>query len=209
MLKKTLGLLIFFLFGLQADLSARELAPLQSILNPDGSLNLKTETSGSFDPKGYVMKYGRTGEPIFQRSTPLSNSRGNEQWSARFQGPPGVSNLVYAVAVNGQDVYVGGAFRISTGQIVVNHVAKWNGSSWSALGSGMNGGVDALAWDGGNLYVGGAFTEAGDKYSSYIAKWSETATPTPSMTNAALIMLICLTGSMLWLHRRRAKTPKS
>ena len=43
-----------------------------------------------------------------------------------------------------------------------NYIAKWNGSAWSALGSGMNGAVYALAVDGaGNLYAGGEFTTAG------------------------------------------------
>src|SRR6185503_19307382 len=48
--------------------------------------------------------------------------------------------------------------------------AKWNGSSWSALGSGMNGDVRALAVSGSDLYAGGQFTTAGSKVSAYIAK---------------------------------------
>src|SRR5207247_1648382 len=46
-----------------------------------------------------------------------------------------------------------------------NCIAKWNGSSWSALGSGITGGpfptVVRLAIDGTDLYVGGKFTSAG------------------------------------------------
>jgi hypothetical protein len=64
--------------------------------------------------------------------------------------------------------------------VAANRIAKWDGSSWSALGSGMNGGpypdpsVHALGVfaNGGGpaLYAGGAFTAspAGD---SYLAKW--------------------------------------
>ena len=42
-----------------------------------------------------------------------------------------------------------------------NYVAKWNGSAWSALGSGMNPYVNALAVSGSDLYAGGAFTQGG------------------------------------------------
>src|SRR5262249_16258885 len=47
---------------------------------------------------------------------------------------------------------------------------KWDGSAWSALGSGLNGSVSALALSGSDLYVGGAFTKAGGKISAYVAK---------------------------------------
>jgi hypothetical protein len=47
----------------------------------------------------------------------------------------------------------------------------WNGSSWSALGSGMNDTVYALAFKSGNLYAGGEFTTAGGNSANYIAMW--------------------------------------
>lgn len=53
----------------------------------------------------------------------------------------------------------------------VNYIAKWNGSSWSALGSGLNGNVYALAVSGTNLYVAGAFTTAGGSAANYVARW--------------------------------------
>src|SRR3989442_1273819 len=46
------------------------------------------------------------------------------------------------------------------GDVVANGIAKWNGSSWSALGSpgsGMNGQVFALAASGSDVYAGGYF----------------------------------------------------
>ncbi len=54
----------------------------------------------------------------------------------------------------------------TAGGSAANCIAKWNGSSWSALGSGMGGGftgayVDALAVSGSDLYAGGSFTTAG------------------------------------------------
>ena len=55
------------------------------------------------------------------------------------------------------------------------NIAKWNGSSWSALGSGMGRGdigVIALAVSGSDLYAGGYFTTAGGSAANYIAKWN-------------------------------------
>jgi hypothetical protein len=51
-------------------------------------------------------------------------------------------------------------------------VRKWNGSSWSALGSGMNSYVRTLAVSGSDLYAGGGFTTAGGIAATNIAKWN-------------------------------------
>ena len=54
----------------------------------------------------------------------------------------------------------------------MNNIAKWDGTSWGALGSGMNGTVQALARDSsGNLYAGGYFTTAGGVSANHVAKW--------------------------------------
>jgi len=45
-------------------------------------------------------------------------------------------------------------------------------ANWSALGSGMNNSVVALAVSGTNLYAGGAFTNAGGNAANYIAQWN-------------------------------------
>src|SRR5262245_42517361 len=45
------------------------------------------------------------------------------------------------------------------------------GSSWSALGRGMNDSVNALTISGSNVYAGGWFREAGDTPANYIARW--------------------------------------
>src|SRR5207237_8615636 len=49
-------------------------------------------------------------------------------------------------------------------------IAKWDGSSWTALGSGVNYAVYALAVSGSDLYAGGTFTTAGGKVSAYVAR---------------------------------------
>src|SRR5438270_185815 len=72
----------------------------------------------------------------------------------------GVSRSVVAFAVSGSDLYAGGNFRTAGGS-AANYVARWNGSSWTALGSGMNDYVSALAISGSDLYAGGGFTTVG------------------------------------------------
>jgi hypothetical protein len=54
-------------------------------------------------------------------------------------------------------------------------VAKWNGTSWSSLGNGVNNLAVALAVSGTDVYVGGLFTTAGGAPASYIAKWNGSA----------------------------------
>ncbi len=90
----------------------------------------------------------------------------------------GMNDYVYALAVSGTNLYAGGSFT-KAGGVAANHIAKWDGSTWSALGSGTSGGagaaVLALAVNGTDLYAGGAFTWAGEVPANYIAKWDGNA----------------------------------
>jgi hypothetical protein len=58
--------------------------------------------------------------------------------------------------------------------IAANRIAKWNGSSWSSLGTGVDGYVSALAMSGPDLYAGGSFSTAGGSPANMIAKWNGT-----------------------------------
>jgi hypothetical protein len=86
----------------------------------------------------------------------------------------GIGASVYALAAIGSDLYVGGSFSTIAG-LLMRGIAKWNGTSWSALGSGMDGSVHALAVSGTDVYAGGLFTTAGGVNASRIAKWSGTS----------------------------------
>ncbi len=86
---------------------------------------------------------------------------------------------------NGPYLFAGGHFLFSNGP-VLNHVAKWNGVSWTALGAGVGGDANARvrtltpiddgSGSGLSLLVGGRFqsSPAGD---SYLAKWKGCAVP--------------------------------
>ena len=86
-------------------------------------------------------------------------------------------SYVSALAVSGSTLYAGGMFTTAGGH-AANDIAQWNGSSWSALGSGVSEGdlygpyVSALAVSGGTLYAGGNFTTAGGSAANYIAQWN-------------------------------------
>lgn len=107
-----------------------------------------------------------------------------EQWSALGSG---MSSSVQALAVwddrsgNGPALYAGGSFT-SAGGIGANRIAKWNGSEWSPLGSGVAGpsspSVDCLVvhddggGDGPSLYAGGTFATAGGVTANNLARWN-------------------------------------
>jgi hypothetical protein len=103
-------------------------------------------------------------------------------WSALGTGlvggtRPAVKSLT--TLPNG-DLIAGGDFQFTTpGGVRVYNIARWNGSAWSALGTGMTGGiftspsVNALATlPNGDLIAGGTFTTAGGNPSAYFARYT-------------------------------------
>lgn len=94
--------------------------------------------------------------------------------SRTYQGR-GANSPVHDLAQDTSgNLYVGGDFT-SVGNLPANYIAKWNGTTWSALGDGTDSSVYALATDSsGNLYAGGLFHEAGGVTANHIAKWSGT-----------------------------------
>ena len=57
------------------------------------------------------------------------------------------------------------------GGVPAHYIARWNGSTWSAVGSGMDDIVHTLTIFGEDLYAGGSFAYAGGTPASYIARW--------------------------------------
>src|SRR5439155_15894109 len=56
-------------------------------------------------------------------------------------------------------------------QLLLSHIAKWTGTSWSAVGNELNGNIRAIACIGSTIYIGGDFTQAGtDTNVKYIAR---------------------------------------
>jgi hypothetical protein len=81
-----------------------------------------------------------------------------------------VTTFVRGLTTVGTDVYVGTDANDVAGIPQADHVARWDGSAWSAVGAGSGGGngwfpavasINALASDGANLLVTGSFLNAG------------------------------------------------
>src|SRR6056297_1570258 len=106
-----------------------------------------------------------------------TSQTGNAGWSPLGDG---VNNTVSALALIGDDLYVGGAFTQAGGapmnRIAVFDTSLTGNAGWSALGDGVNIPVSALAAIGDDLYVGGAFTEAGGTAANRIAVFDTTQT---------------------------------
>jgi hypothetical protein len=70
-----------------------------------------------------------------------------------------VTDEVY-LATSGTDLYAAGTFTM-IGGVSAKNVARWNGIAWSALPSGVNNPVFALAMDGSTPYVAGGSGSSG------------------------------------------------
>lgn len=145
---------------------------LAAALNPDGTL--RPGASGSFDARQFRMSAAPDGRPVFR---PIGTAGvSDERWADGFGLPNGTNEDVRAVASFGTTVYIGGRFTVA-GNVAANYVAKWDGTSWSSLGTGrangMNDAVFSLAVNStGDLYAGGYFSQAGGMPASGVAKWN-------------------------------------
>jgi hypothetical protein len=93
--------------------------------------------------------------------------------------PTSLSGAVYSAAVfddgSGPALYVGGSFVVA-GPVIANRIARYDGTSWTPLGPGMNGTVYSLIVQddgtGPQLYAGGSFTAAPGQPGNGVARWN-------------------------------------
>lgn len=95
-------------------------------------------------------------------------------WTQFTNGTPG--DLIRALAIDASgNVYGGGNFVNWDGVAAKSYIWKYNGSAFSALGTGMNGIVYAITvHPDGKVYVGGAFTTGNGVTLNGIGYWSGT-----------------------------------
>ena len=101
-------------------------------------------------------------------------------WSALGTGAAGGGATVYALAFGADGtLYAAGDFASMGGVANTNCIAKWNGTAWSAMGTGAAGGsagVFALAAVGNTIYAGGDFDNMGGVAAADdLARWNGTA----------------------------------
>jgi hypothetical protein len=98
-------------------------------------------------------------------------------------------------------LFAGGYFT-TAGGVLANYIAQWNGNSWSALGSGMNGGVNgavfALAVSGNNLFAGGLFTTAGGVLATNIAQWNGSSWSALGSGMNEVVFALAVSGGTLY-----------
>ena len=104
-------------------------------------------------------------------------------WHAMGSGPSAgggsIDSLVRALASDGTNVYVGTDSSLIGNVVGANHVARWNGSSWNAMGSNYFSTpttIYALAADGPLVFAGGNFQNASsDPLADFIVYWDGSA----------------------------------
>ncbi|HOW73868.1 MAG TPA: PHB depolymerase family esterase, partial [Phycisphaerae bacterium] len=124
------------------------------------------------------------------------------QWQplgSGISGPPTYAG-VNALAVYGGSLVAGGYFT-SAGGVSANHIARWDGTQWKALGSGIGSFypyVSALAVYNGRLIAGGDFKYAGGAGANFIAQWDgSTWQALGSGANSYVTALAVYNGSLV------------
>ena len=90
-------------------------------------------------------------------------------WSSLGSGITGAN--VSDLAVFGTQLIAAGTFTHAGGQPASN-IAAWDGTAWSALGSGLNAPATSLTVYNGQVIVAGSFTDAGGVAANHIAAWN-------------------------------------
>jgi hypothetical protein len=133
---------------------------------PSPDANACVYVGGLFTKAGNVNNTSRIAkwDPVNLHWTPL--------------GTGAADNIVYAIVI-GLDgtLYAGGTFTGMGGVANTAGIAKWDGSVWTPMGTGMTGGVYSLAvGNDGFIYAGGPFTLAGGVAGTVkIARWNGSA----------------------------------
>lgn len=117
------------------------------------------------------------------------NGAGGEEWSIPGGEGRGIKKgAIRAFALIDNNLYVGGSFANANDVSGTSGIARWDGSSWSALGGGVKDAgvypstaVASFTVSGDNLYVGGYFqgvtnavngSSDGEIYANNFAKWN-------------------------------------
>ena len=104
------------------------------------------------------------------------------EWNATFADNAGPKGSIQALAMwddgSGEALYAGASNTSSSGPftaaggIAMGYIGRWNGTSWSPLGTGLDGPVSQIVPFGDELIVSGQFQTAGGLIVNGIASWN-------------------------------------
>lgn len=141
-----------------------------------GGTNVQVSALTVYDGKLIVGGYFETAGGVTVNNIAAWDG---SSWSSLGTGTEGDANAsptVYALTTYDNKLIAGGGF-IAVGGVSASRIAAWDGSSWSALGSGMEGIINItfvhslIVYDY-KLVAGGTFHEAGGVSSNAIAAWN-------------------------------------
>ncbi len=106
---------------------------------------------------------------------------------------------IRALAVFNGELYATGTFD-TAGGLPAQNIAKWNGTQWSALTSGIDSttGGYALQVFGSELFVGGAFNNAGGIPSARAARWNGTQWSAAPIGTSGLVSALGIHSGQLY-----------
>lgn len=106
----------------------------------------------------------------------------------------GMNYPVYDLAVGSNNtLYAAGEFT-EAGGVAANRVARWNGTAWSAMSTGLGDTGDivyALVYGGTTLYAGGTFT-------NHVASWNGTTWQTLGSNLDGNVLALAYGGGTLY-----------
>ena len=167
--------------------------PLASGTAPDSGVSAMAGYGGEMIVGGRFQAVGgalRNGIARWNGSTWQSLGSGMGYY------PYGPGSVMALTGYN-SDLIAGGEFT-TAGGVSCSNIARWNGTVWQPLGTGIYGSwVAALAVYDGDLIVGGAFSQAGGVPCSQIASWDGTVwkalglgmTPDPNDPYGTVVVL--------------------
>jgi len=110
-------------------------------------------------------------------------AQGIARWNGTSWGPcgsglmqttPGAGGDGRSLLVQGTELWVGGEFAFA-GTVPAANIARWNGSTFGPVGSGLNGLVMSLAEYAGQVCAGGIFDYSGTTLTGPRALWNGTS----------------------------------
>ena len=148
--------------------------------------NTITKIVGGFNAYGASFCYDASGNLYMGGAftdAGDANGDGIVKWdgsslSSLGTGAQGGTPAVHCMAVDPMTgyLYAGGRFTTMGGVTNTLNIARWTGSAWQAMATGLNNVVyDMEFGPDGNLYLGGGFTNADGVNGNYLCYWNGTS----------------------------------